>query len=235
MILGLSAMFLLISPAQSLTCKSQTFTNSKSYSNCMDLPTLGAYLHWTYDSAKSSLSIAFLAPPAKSNGWISWGINPTSTGMLGAQALIALKGSNGSMTADTYNISSYKFVQKSKIAFNVSGLKAENSGDLMRIYATLELPGGTDSVNQVWQVGESVTGGLPDKHEVQTANLNAKGTLALVSGAKAGSPFTAPTMTPTPTAGGEPVGPPKGGVSRIEISNFSSYFLLLIASLVLWF
>ncbi|KAF5953515.1 hypothetical protein HYC85_006371 [Camellia sinensis] len=133
---------LLISPSHSLKCTSQTFTDKKLYTNCTDLPYLSAYLHWTYDSTKSSLSIAFIAPPAKSNGWIAWAINPTGTGMAGAQSLIAFKQSNGSMTVNTYNISSYSSIVKSKIAFDVPEKSAEYSGGVMKIFATLRLPEG---------------------------------------------------------------------------------------------
>ncbi|GMP48643.1 hypothetical protein CsSME_00015925 [Camellia sinensis var. sinensis] len=171
---------LLVSPSHSLKCTSQTFTNKKRYTNCTDLPYLSAYLHWTYDSTKSSLSIAFIAPPAKSNGWIAWAINPTGTGMAGAQSLIAFKQSNGSMTVNTYNISSYSSIVKSKIAFDVPEKSAEYSRGVMKIFATLRLPKGTASVNQVWQVGGAVDHGIPVKHAFEAANLNAKGTLDLV-------------------------------------------------------
>ncbi|KAF7113119.1 hypothetical protein RHSIM_RhsimUnG0159100 [Rhododendron simsii] len=80
---------------------------------------------------------------------------------------------------NTYNMSSYSSVVKSKIAYDVSDASAEHSAGMMRIFATLALPANTKSVNQVWQVGRSVTEGGPNHHEFETANLNSMGTLVL--------------------------------------------------------
>ncbi|KAA8550558.1 hypothetical protein F0562_002242 [Nyssa sinensis] len=187
LIIGLSLVLSLISPSHSLTCTSQKFTNNKLYEHCNDLPQLTSYLHWTYDSAKSSLSIAFVAPPAKSDGWIAWAINPTGTGMVGAQALIAFKQANGSMTVNTYNISSYKSIVQSKLSFDVTDMTADYSDGLMRIFATVVRPDAAmTTVAQVWQVGPSVTAGMPTAHDFQPANLNSKGTLDLVEGRTSG-------------------------------------------------
>lgn len=169
-----------LSSVHSLNCTSQSLKINKLYNNCTDLPSLSSYLHWTYDSSKSSLSIAFLAPPAKSNGWIAWAINPTGTGMVGAQALIAFKKSDGSLTVKTYNLSSYASIVQSKLSFKVSDSSAEYSGGLMKIFATLALPENMTTVNQVWQVGSSVVDDMPVKHAFEQPNLNAKGTLELV-------------------------------------------------------
>ncbi|KAK1354019.1 Cytochrome b561 and DOMON domain-containing protein [Heracleum sosnowskyi] len=170
--------------SHSLTCTSQNLTNNSLYKNCIDLPTLNSYLHWTYHLSKSSLSIAFLSS-ASPNGWISWAINPSSAGMIGAQSLIAFRQSDGSMSVNTYNISSYETVARSEILFNVSDLNAEYSDGMMRILATLALPENTKVVNQAWQVGGSVIDGeTPGKHDLEDANLNAKGKLHLLDHAK---------------------------------------------------
>ncbi|XP_062080986.1 cytochrome b561 and DOMON domain-containing protein At4g12980-like [Humulus lupulus] len=170
---------LLISPAQSLTCSTQKFTNNKLYSECLDLPSLGSYLHWTYDSSNSSLSIAFVAPPAKSDGWISWAINPTGKGMAGSQSLIAFKQSDGSMIVKKYDIQSYSSLVEGKLSFDVWDTSAEYSGGVMRIFATVKVPANASSLNHVWQVGPSVDSGRPTAHLFQASNLNAKGSLSL--------------------------------------------------------
>ncbi|KAE9463691.1 hypothetical protein C3L33_04390, partial [Rhododendron williamsianum] len=191
-----------------------------------------------YDPSNSSLSVAFIAPPAQPAGWISWAVNPTGTGMVGAQALVAFKKSNGSMTVQTYNITSYASIAQSDIAYEVSGASAEYSGGVMRMFATLALPGGTTSVNQVWQVGPSVTKGVPDKHAFQAANLNAKGVLDLVSGGNGGAPAPAPEASaPAPVAGGP--GPSGGtgsspsGLRGLEMVAWD--FLCFYFLQVLWF
>ncbi|KAL6978876.1 hypothetical protein U1Q18_020544 [Sarracenia purpurea var. burkii] len=183
LILGLLQTVSLITTSHSLTCTSQKFTNNKLYQHCSDLPQLSSYLHWTYDSSNSSLSLAFVAAPATSDGWISWAINPTATGMVGSQALIAFKDSTGTMTVSTYNLVSYGSIVPSDLSFAVTDLAADYSDGMMRIFATVTLPEKTTTtVNQVWQVGPSVTNGIPSRHDIQPANLNSKGTLDLLSG-----------------------------------------------------
>ncbi|KAL6988322.1 hypothetical protein U1Q18_014073, partial [Sarracenia purpurea var. burkii] len=73
---------------------SKKFSNNKLYDNCSDLSRESSFLRGTCDSAASSLSAAFVATPAKPDGWISWAIDPTGTGMVGAQALTAVKHSD---------------------------------------------------------------------------------------------------------------------------------------------
>ena len=172
---------LLISPAHSLTCTSQKFTNNAVYTQCLDLPQLSSYLHWTHNQTNSSLSIAFIAQPAKTDGWVAWALNPTGSGMLGAQTLLAFK-SNGAMTVKTYNITSYGPITESTLSFEVWDLTAEESNGLIWLYAKLKVPGNADTVNQVWQVGSSVTSGVPDAHAMNTANKNSKSTLNLTEG-----------------------------------------------------
>ncbi|KAL6506519.1 hypothetical protein OROGR_024700 [Orobanche gracilis] len=181
----------LVSPSLSATCTSQTFTNNKLYALCNDLPHLNSYLHWTFDRATSTLSIAFIAQPAQSSGWVSWAINPTGTNMAGSQALIAFKDAKGKMTVKTYNITGYGPLTESKVWYAVRNSSAEFSGGVMTIFATVVLPvPGLETVNHVWQVGSSVTGGSPDKHAFQPENLNAKGTLDLLRGGSNGTSTT---------------------------------------------
>ncbi|EEF29330.1 dopamine beta-monooxygenase, putative [Ricinus communis] len=180
--------FLLISRSYSQTCKTQTFTNNNLYTNCLDLPSLTSYLHYTYDSSNSTLSVAFLSSPSSSNGWISWAINPTGTGMAGAQALVAYKDSKGAMTVKTYNISSYTSdsVVQQKLAFDVWDERAEEENGVMKMYAKIKVPADLSAkgtANQVWQVGPSVDDkGVLKPHPMGASNLNSKGTLALNGG-----------------------------------------------------
>ncbi|XP_043720328.1 cytochrome b561 and DOMON domain-containing protein At3g25290 [Telopea speciosissima] len=183
LILGfvLSLFLLQINLSYSLTCSSQQFSSNRLYDHCNDLPHLSSYLHWTYDSSNSSLKIAFLATPAKTDGWVAWAINPQSPSMIGAQALIAYK-LDGNMTMKTFNITSYKSITPSKIAYEVWDMEAEYSDGMMRIFATVGLPSQMTTINQVWQVGGAVSNGIPVIHAFQSANLNSKGTLDLLKG-----------------------------------------------------
>ncbi|XP_068647035.1 cytochrome b561 and DOMON domain-containing protein At3g25290-like [Aristolochia californica] len=174
------SLLLLSVPTDSANCSSQTVPGNKVFKLCSDLPTLSSFLHWTYDASNSSLSIAFVAPPAKPEGWVAWGINPISLGMIGTQALIAHRSSNGSLVVQPFNISSYN-VQTSKISYRVSGLSAVSANGNLVIFATWELPKGTATINQVWQVGSAVNGSIPEKHAMTSANLKAVGKLNLLS------------------------------------------------------
>lgn len=201
----------LISPSQpAAICTSQHFSGNKTYTFCDDLPALNAYLHWAYDEARATLSIAFIAPPARPEGWISWAINPTGSGMKGSQALVAFRDGEAEMTVKTYNVTSYdSLVTEPEVTwFEVTESAAEFSGGVMRLFATLVLPEkGMRVVNHVWQVGYAVSSGkVPAEHWTQPDNLNSKGVLDLLSG--------------NSSSGG-------GGGDRTRNRNVS-YFLLVI-------
>ncbi|KAB2636623.1 auxin-induced in root cultures protein 12-like [Pyrus ussuriensis x Pyrus communis] len=175
---------LLISPAaQAATCTSQTFKNNKVYSNCNDLPDLNSYLHWTYNRSNSSLSIAFVATPAKTGGWVAWAINPTAEKMLGSQALLAHPTTDGTPLVKTYNISSYSSIIQGNLSFDVWDISAEFSNSTYMIFATVKVPENATSVNQVWQVGPGVntTTGLPERHDLAPANRRSYAPLNLVA------------------------------------------------------
>lgn len=199
----------LISPSQPAACTSQHFAGNKTYTFCDDLPALNAYLHWAYDEARSTLSIAFIAPPARPDGWISWAINPTGSGMKGSQALVAFRDAEAEMTVNTYNVTSYdSLVTAAEVTwFEVRESAAEFSGGVMRLFATLVLPEkGMRVVNHVWQVGYGVSAGkVPEKHWTEPDNLNSKGVLDLLSGNSGG--------------GG-------GGDSRTKNRNVSCFLLI---------
>lgn len=171
---------LLLTPVFSLDCKSEKFTNKKMYSNCTNLPTLNATLHYTFSPKNSTLSVAFTAPPASPDGWVAWAINPTGTGMAGCQSFIAFKDSKGSMVVKTYNISSYASIVEGKILFDVVDSSAEFSNGVMTIFATVKLPESLmGEINHLWQVGSSVKNGAPVKHAFLPDNLKAMSKLQL--------------------------------------------------------
>ncbi|CAL2228632.1 unnamed protein product [Prunus armeniaca] len=90
--------------------------------------------------------------------------------MKGAQTLLTYKKSDDSMDIKTFNISSYNNIVKSKLAFNVWDTSAESSGGIFRLFVKLKVE--EMSVNQVWQVGPSVSDGFPAKHDFASRSLN---------------------------------------------------------------
>ncbi|GAB4841477.1 hypothetical protein Ancab_022193 [Ancistrocladus abbreviatus] len=196
--LGISLIFLLSQPTSSITCKMQRFTIGRRFNSCIDLPYHNAFLHWTYDAAKSSLSMAFTAKPAMPDGWIAWAINPTGSGMVGSQALVAFKKPDSSMTVKTVDIQSYHSVKEGPLSFNISNMSAEFSDDHMIIFATWRLPDKTETVNQVWQVGPSVANGKPERHDLHDANLASKGRLSLLATPESGDTIGVSDLAPSP-------------------------------------
>ncbi|KAG6433144.1 hypothetical protein SASPL_104752 [Salvia splendens] len=202
LLLLVATVSLLSSPALSLTCKTQPFSkHNLTFPNCTDLSTLDASLHWNYDAAAKTLSVAFTAPPAKPDGWVAWALNPTATGMVGAQSLVAFAAPNGSTIVKTYNISSYGPISESPISYRVLAKSAESSKGAITIFATLALPEGPAALNQVWQVGSAVVDGVPAKHAFAPDNLASKSTLQLATEAEGGAPAPAPGFAAAPGAG----------------------------------
>lgn len=86
------------------------------------------------------------------------------------------------------------------MSFEVTDPKAEYSSGTMKIYATVKFQTTMTEVNHVWQVGGSVMGGMPMKHEFQSGNLKSKGKLRLTenvpsngTSGNVGSPVIAPS------------------------------------------
>ncbi|KAL7081781.1 hypothetical protein ACP275_14G059800 [Erythranthe tilingii] len=242
-----AAVSLLISPASSQTCKSQKFAQNTTFASCVDLPTLNAFLHWTYinssaNNPNATLSIAFIATPASPNGWVAWALNPTGTGMVGAQALLAFRDSTdgGSAVVKTYSITSRSSITESPISYEVLSKRAEFSGGTGTIFATLVLPPGTGAkLNQVWQVGALVRNGAPAVHAKLPENLSSKGTLLLDSTAAKDGNAPAPDGS---SGGDDGLSTPakrnandSGGGSRISVSGFWLYGILVLLGVVLGF
>lgn len=166
------------------SCAAEKFSSNRAYAACADLPRLGASVHWTYDAAAASLSVAFVAAPP-SGGWVAWGLNPTGGGMIGTQALVAVPKAGG-YEVQTYSISGYGLGSPGDLSYPTSGLAAELGADgRVRVFGVLTLRNGTgDVVNQVWQVGP-FSGGSIGSHDTSpnSDNMKAVGKLNLVTGA----------------------------------------------------
>ncbi|BFG42638.1 hypothetical protein CerSpe_289120 [Prunus speciosa] len=227
----ISLLALLISPAQAATCSSQTFKN-KLYANCSDLPVLSSYIHWSHNDSNSSLSVAFVATPAKADGWVAWAINPTETKMPGAQTLLAYKTANGAPVVKTFNISSYSSIVPGNLSFDVWDVSAEFSNGSFTIFAAVKVQKGAAFVNQVWQVGSAVdkTSGFPQKHDVAQPNLQSFGPLYLV----ANSTTTTNSTTSTPAGTNSTTNSTGGGGSgALRIGSGGNMGLFSVSLLVL--
>ena len=171
----------------SASCLSHTFSG-KVYASCVDLPHLGATLHYNYTAATRAVSVAFRAPGTSSGGWAAWGLNPSSAGggMVGTQAVVAFRHSNGSVVAYPTVLDSYAPsmapAAPGDLAFPVSGVAAEQavSGgeNGMVVYATVALPAGKGSkFTHVWQVGSAVVDDVPAAHPTSGDNVLSTATI----------------------------------------------------------
>ncbi|XP_059663362.1 cytochrome b561 and DOMON domain-containing protein At4g17280-like [Cornus florida] len=164
------------------SCAKYAFPKNQVFSACNDLPFLDSFLHWTYNPSTKTVQIAYRHTKITSSKWVAWAINPSSKGMVGAQALVAFRKSDGTVRAYTSPVTSYSTqLQEGKLAFEVSGLSATFSKDEMTIFATLKLPSNGTTVNQVWQEGP-LSGNAPKIHETSGPNVQSMGTLNLASG-----------------------------------------------------
>ncbi|TQD92200.1 hypothetical protein C1H46_022170 [Malus baccata] len=103
--------------------------------------------------------------------------------MPGAQALVAWPQSSGTPKVYKSPIQSYSTtLAEGNLTYGVTDLTAEYlNNDEMIIFATWTLPTNFTTILQVWQEGP-VSNGAPSIHDTVAANLNAKGTLNLLSG-----------------------------------------------------
>ncbi|KAG2719467.1 hypothetical protein I3843_03G257700 [Carya illinoinensis] len=169
-------LFSLCASSFAQTCRSYTgFSNNKVYSSCQDLPVLNSFLHWTYDQSTSKVDIAYRVTGTTSAKWISWALNPTGQGMVGAQALVAFQNTSGVMHAYTSPVPGYTIstLTEGSLSFAVSNLSATFvNGNEMSIFATLTLSSSmTTTVNQVWQEGP-LSGNSPISHVTTAGSSN---------------------------------------------------------------
>ncbi|KAL1189756.1 Cytochrome and DOMON domain-containing protein [Cardamine amara subsp. amara] len=186
-------LFLLLSPSFTTAttdqglharCESHSFNNGKSFRSCTDLPVLDSFLHFSYVRETGVLDVAYRHANLESSSWIAWAINPTSKGMLGAQALVAHRNStSGVMRAYTSSITSYStMLQESPLSFRVTQVSAEYLDREMTIFATLVLPPNTTVVNHLWQDGPLKEGNRLGMHAMSGDHLKSMATLDLLSG-----------------------------------------------------
>uniref|UniRef100_A0A0D9X6T0 DOMON domain-containing protein n=1 Tax=Leersia perrieri TaxID=77586 RepID=A0A0D9X6T0_9ORYZ len=179
-LLLVAAMATTAKSASSESCASYTFSSNQQYGSCAALPHLGTTLHYNYTAATNTVAVAFRAPQT-AKGWVAWGINPTGSGMVGTQAVVAFHGSNGSLIAYPTVLDSYApSMAPAADAAPITGVSAEENAKAKEVvvYATVALPAGKGSkFNHVWQQGGSVSGDVPAAHPTSGDNVLSVGTI----------------------------------------------------------
>ncbi|XP_047955270.1 cytochrome b561 and DOMON domain-containing protein At5g47530-like [Salvia hispanica] len=178
---------LYISSSHAQSCATYNFAGNRIFSHCADLPNLNSFLHWNYDDSAKTVQIGYRHTGVAATRWVAWAINPTGRGMVGAQALVAFRKSDGTMRAYTSPVSSYQTqLAEGDLSFPVSDLSATYAGNEYTIFATLKLDNVTSTVNQVWQEGP-LSGDSPARHPTTGANVQSTGNLNLLSGQTGGT------------------------------------------------
>ncbi|CAH8384222.1 unnamed protein product [Eruca vesicaria subsp. sativa] len=179
--------FLITKPALAQTCSNYNFSTNTLFNSCNDLPVLDSFLHYTYDSSSGNLQIAYRHTNLTSKKWVAWAVNPTSTGMVGAQTIVAYPQPDGSVRVYTSPITTYQTsLKESELSFNVSELSATYQNNEMIIFATLRLPlGNGGNINTLWQDG-SLSGTNLMPHLMSGNNIRSVSTLSLLSGPSRG-------------------------------------------------
>nr|XP_043622857.1 cytochrome b561 and DOMON domain-containing protein At5g35735-like [Erigeron canadensis] len=156
-------------------CRTYTFSSNTTYASCVSLPVLNSHLHWNYYNTNGTVDVAFRHTGSTMYQWVAWALNIRGSGMINAQALVALPTPNGSIEAYTSSVEgNATTLQRSALSFDVPAIRAERVGGDVIIYATLVLPNGSTNFNQVWQVGP-VTNGVPATHALDTASRSSIG------------------------------------------------------------
>ncbi|KAK7260551.1 hypothetical protein RIF29_26695 [Crotalaria pallida] len=183
LILILSLITTLFVPATPQLCNSFTFPNDINFASCKDLPVLDSSIHWNYYTSSRAIEVAFKKANAKESSWVAWAINPTSSGMVGSQAFVAIRTSDGTLKAYTSPLTSYAtMLQEGNLSFPVHSVSASYRNSSIIIFASFQLPTNATVVNHVWQEGLVADDGTLRAHSFSGPNVQSFGTLDFASG-----------------------------------------------------
>ncbi|KAF5812206.1 putative cytochrome b561 and DOMON domain-containing protein [Helianthus annuus] len=168
-----------LSYAQS--CNNYTFSTNQIYATCVSLPVLNSHLHWNYHS-NGTVDVAFRHTGSTASQWVAWALNVNGSGMIGAQAIVAVTSPSGAVRVYTSAVNNYGTgLEESSLSFGVPRMIAERvNGDLV-VYASLVLPNGRTRFNHVWQVGP-VNNGVLSMHSMSPDNRNSVGEVDFITG-----------------------------------------------------
>ncbi|KAF3452664.1 hypothetical protein FNV43_RR03097 [Rhamnella rubrinervis] len=169
---------------QPLPCTDHKFPDGKFFVACKDLTLLNSFLHWNYYPSSGTVDIAFrqIGESNSNPRWVAWAINPTSTGMVGSQALVAFQNSDGALSAYSSPITSYDTsLQKGNLSFPGYDISALSDGNEIVIFATIKLPNNSTVVNHLWQQGPLLPGNVLGIHKLSGDNVESFGSLDFFS------------------------------------------------------
>ncbi|WCJ32965.1 Cytochrome b561 and DOMON domain-containing protein At5g35735 [Euphorbia peplus] len=166
---------------------------------CKKLTTLGAELAWKINNTNTNeISVIFGTKLYDGLGWLAWGINPAKLPqMVGTRAIIGIRFPNGTLGANTYNITSdtkigcklipqrFEEGAKDEVSFRDLGMGYKGEVDYYIIHGRFIMPIGYDvkKLNHVWQVGYLGEDGVtPVGHPTILQNVDSSETINLTTG-----------------------------------------------------
>ncbi|XP_021808142.1 cytochrome b561 and DOMON domain-containing protein At5g47530-like [Prunus avium] len=162
-------------------CTPQAF-KQKTFAACHNLPILNSTIHWNYYPSKGTVDVAFVQAVVSDSRWVAWAINPTSTGMVGSQAIVAFQRTDGAISVYSSPIKSYGTrLEQGNLSFPLFDVSAVYKNNQIVIFATVGLPNNVSIVNHVWQQGP-LSGNTPQMHSVSGPNVESFGALDFLSG-----------------------------------------------------
>ncbi|CAL9002144.1 unnamed protein product [Prunus brigantina] len=157
-------------------------SNRRTFDACQTLRVLNSTIHWSYYPSKGTVDVAFSQAVVSDSRWVAWAINPTSTGMVGSQAIVAFRRTDGTMNIYSSPIKSYATrLEQGNLSFPLFDVSAIYENNQIIIFATIGLPNNVSVVNHVWQQGP-LSGNIPQMHSVSGPNVQSFGTLDFLSG-----------------------------------------------------
>lgn len=196
-IVFIAVLFLLVnsSAAHYIPCSESLvkIAQEKNISHCKKLTTLGAEFGWEVSKHNES-QVDILIGTRLNNAemvWLAWGVNPEDKPqMVGTRAIIGIRQLNGSVGANTYNITGDTKLgcklQPSEIDVHVKSMKLDyvTSLDYLTLHATIVLPSmyNISRLNHVWQVGYDARGAEPSMHPTALQNVDSAETIDLKDG-----------------------------------------------------
>lgn len=200
-LLSVLLMLSLFGASKAQNCSTYTFSNGRAFSNCNNLPVLNSFIHWNYHQSNHSIDIAYRHTQISSSNWVAWALNPNASGMLGAQALVAFVGTDGLVRAYTAPVTSFvTTLPEGDLSFEVPTKTAEFvENNQIVIYATISLPPGGTSFNQVWQHGNLSSAGAPQRHDTSGDHMRSSGTIDFATGEQGAAAPCPPPEAATPT------------------------------------
>ncbi|OWM81290.1 cytochrome b561 and DOMON domain-containing protein At3g25290-like [Punica granatum] len=159
------------------------------------LMTLDAELGWrvsSFNSQWTRIDVVFGARLRSDTGWLAWGVNPLpKPQMIGTRAVIGIRQPNGTLSTNTYNITSDTkmgcHLLPTAVDVEVRDTEASyiEEEQYFTLSATVIVPDSgynISKLNHVWQVGEEADGMEPKKHPMTLQNFDSTETRNLWSG-----------------------------------------------------